>query len=492
VANHRLPKKRRARKAVLAAVAAAGISSALVLGHATNTTAANLAVQLTNTVIGAGGLGDTTGVRVPDKLNGTVVPPGYDYFGSPYPAALTLAASRDAGVPVMHLAITSRGAEPSLIVVAYSEGTLVAEQERRNLQTLAPASAPSPAQLSFVQIASPFAPNGGIYGRFPGFGIPVITDAMGAAVPTRYDTTYYAEEYDPYADFPAYFNPLALLNTALAVRYSHPDEVYDAIVPGTTPVAVTKVVNSAGGTDTYVLVYAQHLPLLAPVRELAGMVFLTPLTEPVLSAFEPLLRVLIDMSYTDRINANPATATPFSLITPPGKILEALGAVPGALAQGAGNLLGGGQAIVPLNQSVNVTALSATSIPAVDTDGPSAARLAVAPESEPEPVATVDSTPPSTSSKSSAASAPTSTAPTSTAPTSSAATTPTADPTGDGLHPTVTSDGNKVTPGEVGSPAGGGGTTTTTTTTTTGTTAGVSPTVGAPEENPSSQGNAAA
>ncbi|MDT5327571.1 MAG: hypothetical protein QOF25_4723 [Mycobacterium sp.] len=338
------------RKAVLAGGAEAGISSALVLGHATNS---NLLVQLTNTVIGVGGLGDTTGIRVPNKLNGTVVPLGYGYFGSPYPAGLDLAASRDAGVPVMHLAITSRAGEPFLIVAGYSEGTLVVEKERRNLQALAPGSAPPATQLTFLQIASPFAPNGGIYGRFPGFAIPGITDAMGAGEATRYPTTYVAMEYDPYADFPAYFNPLALINTALAVRYSHPDEVYDAIVPGTTPAAVTSVHNTAGGTDTYVLVYSQHLPLLGPVRELAGAVFLTPLTEPVLSAIEPLLRVFIDMSYTDRTYANPGTPTPFSLITPPGKILEAIGAVPGALAQGAGNLLSGGQAAIsPPNQNV--------------------------------------------------------------------------------------------------------------------------------------------
>src|SRR3954469_9978177 len=181
-----MPKDRRARKAVLTVVAAAGISSALVLGQATNS---NMLVQLTNTVIGVGGLGDFTGVRVPNKLNGTVVPSTYGYEGVHYPADLTLSDSAKAGLPILHTAITSRSAEQFLIVTAYSEGTLVAELERRKLQALDPTGAPLNTQVHFVMIASPFAPNGGIFGRFPGIAIPIVVDGMGAGTPTRYDTT---------------------------------------------------------------------------------------------------------------------------------------------------------------------------------------------------------------------------------------------------------------------------------------------------------------
>jgi hypothetical protein len=490
-----MPKQRRARKAVLTVALAAGISSALVLGQATNS---SLLVQLTNTVIGIGGRDDSTSIRVPDKLSGTVRPASYSYQGINYPASLMLSDSARDGLPKLHDAITSRPREPYLIVAGYSEGTLVAELERRRLQALNPSDAPSKYQLSFVMIASPFAPNGGIFGRFPGISIPVIVDGMGPGLPTRYDTLYVANEYDPYADFPAYFNPLALLNSLLAVQYSHPDQYYDAINPGTTPASVTVVHNSAGGYDTYMLVHSQYLPLLGPLRQAASAVFLTPFTEPVLSAFEPLLRILVDMSYTDRLNLDPATPTPFSLITPPGKILEALGAVPGALAEGLANLLSGGQlAIAPTNQKVN--ALSAASIPAADSGGTAALRLAAVPEPEAEPKlkvepeATIPGTPPKASSGSTtetaaptASSTASSTASTSTASTPTASTS-TANSPGDRLHPTVTSDGNKVTPGgaTVTSPTGSGTTTpttgtttttttigTTTTTTTTGTTAG--------------------
>jgi hypothetical protein len=268
---------------------------------------------------------------------------------------------------------------------------------RRDLQAMDPADAPPVSQLSFLQIASPFAGNGGLYSRFPGIGIPGITDPMGVGQATRYDTTYAALMYDTYADFPAYFNPFSLANAALSIRYGHPDAFYDPLVPGTSPAYVTTVHNTAGGTDTYVLYYNAHLPLLGPVREVAGMVFLTPFTEPVLSAIEPLLRLLVDIGYTDRVNANPATPTPFSFITPPAKIIEALLGVPGALTQGATNLMTGGQTPTTLPDPLGNLVTATPS--AADSGSPSAARLAVVPEAtaEPEPEATLNDTPPASS-----------------------------------------------------------------------------------------------
>ncbi len=235
-----MPKNQRARKAVLTVVAAAGISSALVLGQATNS---NMLVQLTNTVMGVGGLGDFTGV-VPNKLNGTVVPASYGYEGVNYPADLTLSDSAKAGLPILHTAITSRSAEQFLIVTAFRR-TLVAELERRKLQALDPTAAPPNTQVQFVMIASPFAPNGGIFGRFPGIAIPIIVDGMGAGTPTRYDTTYIANEYDPCRRLPGLLQPTVVAEFRLAVRYSHPDQYYDAIIPGVTPASATTVHNSA-------------------------------------------------------------------------------------------------------------------------------------------------------------------------------------------------------------------------------------------------------
>jgi hypothetical protein len=463
-----MPKNRRARRAVLTVVAAAGISSALVLGQVTN---GNLLVQLTNTVIGIGGRDDSMSIRVPDKLSGTVVPGSYFYEGINYPASLALSDSARDGLPKLHTAITTRSAEEFLIVTGYSEGAMVAELERRRLQALGASTAPSNTELSFVMIGAPFTPNGGIFGRFPGISIPVIVDGMGAGAPTRYDTTYVTNEYDPYGDFPAYFNPLSLLNSALAIRYSHPDQYYDAIIPGVTPANVTTVHNGAGGYDTYVLVHSEYLPLLGPLREAAAAAGLTPFAEPVISAFEPLLRVLVDMSYTDRLNLDPATPTPFSLITPPHKFLEALAAIPGALAEGLANFINGGQiAIAPANQHLN--ALSAPPAPTADSGEPALKSLPVAPETKALPKPEAESKPeakPEAKTEDTALKA--------SAESTSTASTSTAKSPDDGLHPTVTSDGNKVTPGD-STPASPGTTGTTTGTTTTTEPTGTTPTTG--------------
>ncbi|MCW2516027.1 MAG: hypothetical protein JWR11_5069 [Mycobacterium sp.] len=427
-------------------MAAAGLSGALVVGHATDTT---VMLQLANTVIGIGGQGDPMSAHVPAKLSHTVVPTldnvPYTYYPVVYPATVFLDSSRDVAVPIVHAYLTSDQAktEDHLIVAGYSLGTMAAEQEKRNLQKLDPDDAPSHAQLTFVMIGSPFAGNGGIFERFPGLGIPFITSGMGPAQPSRYDTTYSVNEYDVYADFPAYFNPVSLLNSALSIRYGHPDAYYDSIDPATSYGYLTKVDDPVTGShDQYVLYYNPHLPLLGPLRELASLTQTSALVEPLLSAIEPVLRVMVDMSYTDRVNANPSAAVPFSLITPPQKIVEALAALPGAIAQGVTNLASGGHPAVtappnPLGNLVPMPTVPSTT-PEVQNGQ---ARIALAPTPQRAvPKLKLDEDPGKPGDP-----------PTSTAPTASpVASLASAD---DGLHPTMTSDGNKFTPGSDGTAA---------------------------------------
>jgi hypothetical protein len=324
---------------------AAALSTVLVFGHATDTTADSPQVQLTAATIGIGGRGDPDAANIPNKLNGNARPNGFSYVPVQYPAGFDIDNSVAAGVPVLDDAIRDNS-DQFLLVVGYSEGTIVAEKVRRDLDPADP-NAPPTDGLLFVMIASPNVPNGGIFARFPGLAIPGFVTSNGAAQPSPYDTTYVTNEYDPYADFPAYFNPLSLVNTLVAIMYVHPDQYYDSVDydpltnTGTTPVLVKTVTNTAGGTDTYVFVPAEHLPLLAPPRQLFAAVGLTPLTEPVLGVVEPLLRLLVDMGYTDRANLNPEVPVQFSLITPPGKIAEAVVGVPGALGQGVTNVATG-------------------------------------------------------------------------------------------------------------------------------------------------------
>ncbi|MDR3659999.1 MAG: PE-PPE domain-containing protein [Mycobacterium sp.] len=366
------------------------LSWALLVGPATTVTA-GLMVGLMNTVIGIGGAGDSTSANIPAKLNGTVVPPGYTYVPINYPASIQLSASTAISGPLVYNAVTSRPAE-QLIVAGYSEGSLGAEAAKRQL--LANNSGPAASQLSFLMMGSPFAGNGGIFARFPGLSVPFIVTNMGPAQASQYNSTFVTNEYDPYGDFPAYFNPLSLANSLLAVRYAHPDPNYDSYVPGVTPAIVTTVTNSAGGQDTYVFINNPNLPLLAPLRDAAGAIGLTPLAKPVLDAVEPLLRVLVDMGYTDRQNLNPAAPTPFSLFTPLPKIIEALNAVPGALSQGVTNFITDVQSELPAPLAatpVSPLAASAKAPPVALTPLAAVAQeksVAVEPNKAPVPPAT--------------------------------------------------------------------------------------------------------
>jgi diacyltrehalose acyltransferase len=362
VAKHRKPdsrpaapvqravrERRQSPSLLLGGTTAAALSTVLVFGHATNTSVDNAQVQLAAVTIGIGGRGDPDAANIPHKLNGTVVPNTFSYIPVQYPAGFDIDNSVNAGVPVLDQTVKDNSNQ-FLAVVAYSEGTLVSEKVRRELDPADPGAPPKDGLL-FVMIASPNLPNGGIYGRFPGLKIPFVLTSTGPAQPSVYDTTYVTNEYDPYADFPAYFNLLSLANTLVAIEYVHQDQSYDPVDynpltgGGTTPVLVKTVSNSAGGTDTYVFVPADQLPLLAPVRQAAAMAHVTLITEPVLGAVEPLLRVLVDMGYTDRENLNPETPVTFSFITPRSNVLEAAAEVPGALEQGAHNFVTGVEAI---------------------------------------------------------------------------------------------------------------------------------------------------
>lgn len=380
MAKHRTQRQQRARKAMLASAATAGMAGALAIVQGTN--AVDMLVQLTatQTYIGIGGQGNPTSDRVPDKLNGTLVPHPVTtppYVPILYPASLELGKSRDVGVPLLDDAINNsiNGPGDKVSVIGYSEGTLVAEAERRKLEA-DPSQAPTHDQLTFTQVASPFAGNGGLFARFPQVPTFIIVDNMGPGQPTRYDTHYYVNEYDPYGDFPAYFNPLALANSALAVEYAHPDQYYDdknpTVGPGASPqLGETRTVQhtEADGTvvtDTYTVFYTDELPLLAPIRQAADAASLGAYVEPGLDLVEPSLRVLIDMGYTDRTNANPAEPTPFKLITPPANIIGAAQALPAAIQLGIADAKADTQAIGPLNTPSPLNrsnAPAATSLP---------------------------------------------------------------------------------------------------------------------------------
>ncbi|WKG03209.1 PE-PPE domain-containing protein [Mycolicibacterium sp. HK-90] len=339
--THRRP------SAVTVAGAAAGLTAVLTFGQITDAIAATLPGN--DAVVAIGGAQNPTSDRVDDKFGGEYVPYNGEfvgveddrYFGVAYPAEVPVDDSVAEGRAPLIATMTSTrdtvGPAGTIYIVSYSEGTIVAEKYKRELSA---ETVPDPGAVQFVYIAAPTVPNGGIYARFPNLRLPGFT-STGAAAPSPYDETFITIEYDPVGDFPAYANPLSLANAAAGFFYLHGDPTPDAANLNTDAILVHTVEKPGEGTDTYILVRTEHLPLLQPFRDMSTALNTVAFTEPVLGAIEPTLKLVVDMGYTDRDYSQADTPTRFSLITPPKRIVETIQQLPDALQQGADNVTGG-------------------------------------------------------------------------------------------------------------------------------------------------------
>ncbi|WP_454792771.1 PE-PPE domain-containing protein [Mycolicibacterium lutetiense] len=344
-------RKRARSSAAVVAGATAGLAAVLTFGHVADALAATLPGY--DAVVGVGGANNPTSDRIQNKFRGDYVPhnggyagPADDrYYGVNYPATLPIDESVTEGrqplIDKVAEARTQVGPDGTVYIVSYSEGTIVAEKYKRELDAQGGHGTDT---LKFVYIAAPTVPNGGIYARFPDLGPLGLLGftSTGAAEQSPYDETFITIEYDPVGDFPAYANPLSLANAAAGFVYLHGDPTPDATDLNDPDAVIVKPVSTpGGGNDTYILVKTEHLPLLQPIRDVSTALHTTAFTEPVLGAIEPTLKLAVDMGYTDRDYSDPATPTRFSLITPPKRIAETLNQLPGALQQGADNFKGG-------------------------------------------------------------------------------------------------------------------------------------------------------
>jgi PE-PPE domain-containing protein len=111
----------------------------------------------------------------------------------------TVGASIARGVPMLDAAI--KGATGELVVVGFSQGCLVIEQELRNLAT--DPDAPPPSDMSVVLVNDPIRPGGMLSTFFaPGRTVPVLDYTVIEPADTQYDVTVIKREYDGAADWP--------------------------------------------------------------------------------------------------------------------------------------------------------------------------------------------------------------------------------------------------------------------------------------------------
>lgn len=311
------------------------------------------AIRLLDTVIGVGPSFDGFGASLPLFFYGTTIPAGDTFYTVPYPASInlgypiisslpilssipywpeTLKRSEEVGAGYLEQAIAGEPVGEKLTILGMSQGTQVGEIARADMAKNATYVA-NAQDYSFEFIGDPYQPNGGILSRFTALAnLPILGDLFPLGRPgpsdSPFKTTYYQNQYDGFADFPEYLNPLAIVNALLGIVFEHvlPGYVFES---SSAPNDVTTTV----GNTTYVTI-PQYLPLLTPLR-LAASLFGA---QRFVNAFDPILRVFVEMGY-DR-TADPSQVAQFSLFTPLQKIVQGLQQVPAAIAEGLRILAG--------------------------------------------------------------------------------------------------------------------------------------------------------
>jgi PPE-repeat protein len=206
--------------------------------------------------------------------------------------SLTLDQSVAQGVTNLNNAIMAQQAAGNhMVVFGGSQSAVIATVEMRYLETLPAGVRPATDALSFVLIANPDRPDGGLLARMPGFSIPGLGFTFYGPTPTNaYPTIDYAVQYDGAADFPKY--PIDIFADANAVAgflFVHP--AYNHVTPAQIASGVIEPVSPADTQTTYILIPSQNLPLLDPLRAI-------PLVgNPMADLVQPDLRVLVELGY---------------------------------------------------------------------------------------------------------------------------------------------------------------------------------------------------
>lgn len=192
-------------------------------------------------------------------------------------------------------------ADDSVEVFGYSQSAVIASLAKRDLIA---GYRPGDPAVSFLLVANPMRPNGGILMRFAGWPtIPILGVSFDGASPTdsadlgdgrfAYPTVDIVRQYDALGgDFPLRpLNLLATVNALMGYGLQHGETV-------DVPFAEARYQGREGDT-TYRMITADIVPLLEPLAPFVPA--------PILHALDAPLRVLIENAY-DR-DIGPGTPT---------------------------------------------------------------------------------------------------------------------------------------------------------------------------------------
>ena len=230
------------------------------------------------------------------------VPEGYTLQQVDYPAGLwpwtgltsaTGSRSIAAGVPKLDSAIRTALGHGKVLVIGESLGSLVVDQELRNLAT--DPNAPDPAQVRFEVIADPTRP-GGLFSYVPIGSFVLLTDQTSQPVAeTPYDVAVIKLQYDGVASWPDRpWNIAADLNALAGGIIYHGTDHYglaaQQIMNNEVPAQdIRTTVNSRGGTTTTSTI--QQTPALPHLLE--------PFFPKFIAAVDTELNQLINQGYSE-------------------------------------------------------------------------------------------------------------------------------------------------------------------------------------------------
>jgi hypothetical protein len=342
MAKHRKPSRRsaarrkatRARSASLTAFVGLTGVAALAVTHATtpNPEQTMLAATVTN-IDGTNYPNGST--RMGQELQGQYNQPGDDvgYINdtAEYPGTLGVYSGASAPTGDQSIADGAAALDQRIknndagvpggtkqTVVCYSLGCAATTREQSDLI----AQGYPTDNITFVEIADPNRPNGGILARMPdGTYIPFLGITGGTATPSGDATvTYVTQEGDGIADAPEY--PIFVTSDANAIIgavYLH-GNYYD--VNANDP--ANQVTTSPDGKTTDILVPSKpgSEPILLPLNGLVP--------QPILVAASPMVDSTIDPGY-DR-SADPSVQQQFAGVPPPAALVaDGKGVVTGTI-----------------------------------------------------------------------------------------------------------------------------------------------------------------
>ena len=275
----------------------------------------------------------------------------YEQFW-PATGTMRLDESIDASIPLVIDAIKNE-TDPNNRIIGESQGAADVGGAY-NYFVAHPDKLPPGTNPSFVFLASPVTPNGGILARFPGVSIPYF--GISYRQPTmnsQYQVVDSHWAYDMFSSSPMYLdNPLSWLNAFLGVYRSDAMSLHGIDADYTNP--NYDVHTTVVGNTTYHVIVPEHLPMYQPLVDHGY--------GALVAVIEPLTKVWVNAGYyKNDPTADPGTYHPAQLFMPIGNIIRALLQTPGALAQGL--------AAIPnaIGSVLNPKPKSATTTPPVTT-----------------------------------------------------------------------------------------------------------------------------